>query len=83
MHEYSAKYELHIGCLESIDGRSFIGQFIWGLQESLAKAVTLQHPKTIHATIGHAEAIELARLASRRPRGTLFPEMVQNVVVEE
>ena len=31
--------------------------------------MTLQYPKTIHAAIGHAEAIELANLASRRPRG--------------
>ena len=64
-----------MGCLESFDERSKtkIRQFIWGLEESLAKAVTLQYPKTIHAAIGHAKSIELARLASRRPRGTSVP----------
>ena len=62
-----------MGRLESFDERSLIRQFIWGLVESLAKAVTLQYPKTIHAVIGHAEAIELAGLASRRPRGTSVP----------
>ena len=62
-----------MGRLESFDERSLIRQFIWGLEESLAKAVTLQYPKTIHAAIGHAEAIELAGLASRRPRGTSVP----------
>ena len=39
----------------------------------MAKAVTLQYPKTIKAAIGHAEAIELAGLASRRPRGISVP----------
>ena len=39
------------------------------------QAVTLQYPKTIHAAIGHAEAIELAGLASRRPRGTFGPRV--------
>ena len=73
VREYSAEFELHMGRLESFDERSLIRQFIWGLEESLAKAVTLQYPKTIHAAIGHAEAIELAGLASRRPRGTSVP----------
>ena len=71
--EYSAEFELHMGHLESFDERGLIRQFIWGLEESLAKAVTLQYPKTIHAAIGHAEAIELAELASRRHRGTSVP----------
>ena len=35
--------------------------------------MTLQYPKTIHAVIGHVEAIELAGLVSRRPRGTFIP----------
>ena len=35
--------------------------------------MTLQYPKTIHAMIGHAEAIKLARLASKRPQGTSIP----------
>ena len=56
--------------LESFDELSLIRQFILGLEESLAKAVTLQYLKTIHAAIGHAEAIELVGLGSRRPRGT-------------
>ena len=73
VREYSAEFELHMGRLESFDERSLIRQFIWGLEESLAKAVTLQYPKTIHAAIGHAEAIELAGLASRRPRGASVP----------
>ena len=73
VREYSAEFELHMGRLESFDERSLIRQFIWGLEESLAKAVTLQYPKTIHAAIGHAEAIELAGLASRRPRGISVP----------
>ena len=62
-----------MGRLESFDELSLIRQFIWGLEESLVKAVTLQHPKTIDATIGQDEAIELAGLASRRPRGTFVP----------
>ena len=75
VREYSAEFQLHMGRLESFDGRSLIRQFIWGLEESLAKAVTLQYPKTIHAAIGHAKAIELAELASRRPRGTSVPRV--------
>ena len=51
-----------MGYLESFDERSLIRQFIWGLEEALAKAVTLQYPKMIHAAIGHAEIIKLARL---------------------
>ena len=39
----------------------------------MAKAVTLQYPKTIHAAIGHAEAIELAGLASKRSQGISVP----------
>ena len=35
--------------------------------------MTLQYLKMIHATIGHAEAIELIGLASRRLGGTLVP----------
>ena len=63
--EYSDEFELHMGRLESFDERSLIQQFIWGLEESLAKAVTLKYPKTIHAAIGHAEAIELAGIGSK------------------
>ena len=36
------------------------------------KSVTLKYPKTIHAAIGHAEAIELTGLTSKRPRGTFI-----------
>ena len=81
VREYSAEFELHMGRLESFDERSLIRQFIWGLEESLAKAVTLQYPKTIHAAIGHAEAIELGGLASKRlSRNIFFPEVVHNLV---
>ena len=40
--EYSAEFDLHMGRLESFDECSLIQQFIWGLEESLAKAVILQ-----------------------------------------
>ena len=73
VREYSPEFELHMGRLEIFDEHSLIRQFIRELEESLAKAVTFQYLKTIHAAIGHAEAIELARLASRRPRGTSVP----------
>ena len=72
-----------MGRLESFDERNLIWQFIWGLEESLAKAVTLQCPKMIHAVIGHAEAIELAGLASEDLEERLFLEAVHNLVVEE
>ena len=62
-----------MGRLESFDEHSLIRQFIWGLEESLSKAVTLQYPKTIHVAISHAETIELAGLASRRSRGKSVP----------
>ena len=78
VREYSAEFELHMGRLESFDERSLIRQFIWGLEESLVKAVILQYPKTIHAAIGHAETIELAGLEEH-----LFLEVVHNLVVEE
>ena len=45
MHEYSAEFELQMGRLESFDERSLIRQFISGLEESLAKAVTSPIPK--------------------------------------
>ena len=41
VREYSAEFDLDMGHLESFDERSLIWQFIWGLEESLAKAVTL------------------------------------------
>ena len=72
-----------MGRLESYNERSHIQQFIWGLEGSLAKAVTLQYVKTIHVAIGHAEAIELARLMSKRFEEHLFHEAVHNLVVEE
>ena len=68
------EFELHMGRLESFHERSLIRQFIWGLEGFSVKTVTLQYPKTIHAAIGHAEAIELAGLESRRPRGTSVPK---------
>ena len=42
VREHSAEFELHMGRLESFDERSLIRQFIWGLEGSLEKAVTLQ-----------------------------------------
>ena len=54
VREYSSEFEFHMGRLVSYDERSLIQQFIWGLEESLAEAMTQQYPKTIHVAIGHA-----------------------------
>ena len=81
--EYSADFEFHMGRLEGFDERSLIRELIWGLEESLAKVVTIQYPKTIHAAIGHVEAIKLAGLGPKDLEEHLFPKVVHNLVMEE
>ena len=62
-----------MGRLERFDERRLIWHFIWRLEESLVKAVTLLYVNTIHSVISYPKAIELAGHVSKRSQGTSGP----------
>ena len=67
VRDYASQFETLLGRLDNYDESMMLNQFIWGLQQELARSVSLQYPKSIAQAVSLAETTELAVKASRRP----------------
>ena len=65
MREYASQFETLLGRLDGYDETMMLNQFVWGLQNELARFVRLHYPKTIAQAVSLAETTELAVKASR------------------
>ena len=61
VRSFSTRFEALLGKLPSFDREWAKVHFIWGLHQCIAELVTIASPADLHATINHAEKVEMAR----------------------